>query len=576
MSCGIEIENAPATSGGGGDVSGPGSSTDNAVARFDGTGGDTIQDSLVILTDAGALLAADGTESLPSHSFTAATGDGMWWDSALEYLKFSNAGVTQITVTPEQTMFNGSNVMFPDGSPGTIPGITFVADSDTGISRTAANTMAFSTGGTTRLTISTTVITPALPFSVISSSSSVSATTTVSAGTTSSAGTAFRGPSGSAGTPAYSFTGDTDTGMYLSASNTLGFAAGGVLRASLNTTTLSLDSVNIIPSTDNTRSLGSNTLRMAETNQRRLKVYSATTGDTGIVLDVTTAIASTPSGGAIDVAVHTFNQGISLGLYTEASTTGASGNMRIETGSNQDTGTSNSGLVALRTGEITDAGNGGNTGSLNRVTGTTAGVGQSGNINDTTGDVTTGESGSFGRTTGLATGAGNSGTFGDFSGDVEDGNSGGMQRSTGVATGTGATGDITDTTGSADGGGNSGGFARITGAATSTGLSGAIQDITGSTEDGTSGLISRTTGDSTNGTAGNIVDTAGTGVDEASSGAIIQSGRIVDQTGSVRGTIVANLAAAPTAEGPGQLYWNTVLDKLQVYNGTTWETITSV
>ncbi len=37
--------------GGDGDVSGPGSSTDNAVARWDGTGGDTLQDSGVIIDD---------------------------------------------------------------------------------------------------------------------------------------------------------------------------------------------------------------------------------------------------------------------------------------------------------------------------------------------------------------------------------------------------------------------------------------------------------------------------------------------------------------------------------------------
>ena len=42
-------------SGGGGDVAGPASSTDNALARFDGAGGKTLQNSVGILTDAGAL-----------------------------------------------------------------------------------------------------------------------------------------------------------------------------------------------------------------------------------------------------------------------------------------------------------------------------------------------------------------------------------------------------------------------------------------------------------------------------------------------------------------------------------------
>ena len=40
---------------GGGDVSGPGSSTDNALARWDGTGGDTLQDSTVLVSDNGEM-----------------------------------------------------------------------------------------------------------------------------------------------------------------------------------------------------------------------------------------------------------------------------------------------------------------------------------------------------------------------------------------------------------------------------------------------------------------------------------------------------------------------------------------
>ena len=47
-----------------GDVTGPGSSTDNAVVRFDGTGGKTIQNStLVTFTDAGAFTGGAGGDS---------------------------------------------------------------------------------------------------------------------------------------------------------------------------------------------------------------------------------------------------------------------------------------------------------------------------------------------------------------------------------------------------------------------------------------------------------------------------------------------------------------------------------
>ena len=50
-----------------GDITGPVSSTDNAIARWDGTSGNLIQDSSVLIADDGTLTAAqyDSTESLP-------------------------------------------------------------------------------------------------------------------------------------------------------------------------------------------------------------------------------------------------------------------------------------------------------------------------------------------------------------------------------------------------------------------------------------------------------------------------------------------------------------------------------
>lgn len=47
-----------ATIAGGGDVTGPGSATDNAITRFDGTGGKTIQDSAATVSDDGVLDSA--------------------------------------------------------------------------------------------------------------------------------------------------------------------------------------------------------------------------------------------------------------------------------------------------------------------------------------------------------------------------------------------------------------------------------------------------------------------------------------------------------------------------------------
>lgn len=68
-------------SSGGGDVVGPGSSTDNAVARFDGTTGKLLQNSVVIISDLGAVtgvtdLTASGTVRANTSFVLEETGVG--------------------------------------------------------------------------------------------------------------------------------------------------------------------------------------------------------------------------------------------------------------------------------------------------------------------------------------------------------------------------------------------------------------------------------------------------------------------------------------------------------------------
>lgn len=60
-----------------GDVSGPGSSTDNALARWNGTGGDTLQDSTVIVTDNGEMTNSSQPAFLVyvNTTITNVTGD---------------------------------------------------------------------------------------------------------------------------------------------------------------------------------------------------------------------------------------------------------------------------------------------------------------------------------------------------------------------------------------------------------------------------------------------------------------------------------------------------------------------
>jgi len=90
---------------------------------------------------------------------------------------------------------------FQDGVVGA-PGIAFEADTDTGLYRPAANTLAITAGG-------------------------VEAARFSSAGLALATG-AFRSGSGAAGAPAYSFSADTNTGMYNPGADQLGFAVNGV------------------------------------------------------------------------------------------------------------------------------------------------------------------------------------------------------------------------------------------------------------------------------------------------------------------------------------------------------------
>ena len=72
------------TPSGSGDVTGPGSSTDNAVPRFDGTGGKTIQDSLVTVADTTGAININGHQAITDPT-ASPTGkylkDNGTWDS---------------------------------------------------------------------------------------------------------------------------------------------------------------------------------------------------------------------------------------------------------------------------------------------------------------------------------------------------------------------------------------------------------------------------------------------------------------------------------------------------------------
>lgn len=99
-----------------------------------------------------------------------------------------------------QSSLSLSALLLGDGSAGA-PSSSYLSDPNTGTYRVGADNWGVSTGGTLRFDISTTAITSTLP---------------------------ARGPNGSVGAPAWSFSGDPDTGFLTTTANVISIALGGV------------------------------------------------------------------------------------------------------------------------------------------------------------------------------------------------------------------------------------------------------------------------------------------------------------------------------------------------------------
>lgn len=127
-----DIESGLAGAGGG--VAGPGSSTDNAVARFDGTGGSTIQDSGVIIDDDDNVSGAGTLIAVKTTDFTLALSDN---GKTLE----GNSATAQSITVPENAStslpvgFQVDVVQIGAGQ------ITFVEDTNVTIRKQAPSTL---------------------------------------------------------------------------------------------------------------------------------------------------------------------------------------------------------------------------------------------------------------------------------------------------------------------------------------------------------------------------------------------------------------------------------------------------
>jgi hypothetical protein len=131
----------------------------------------------------------DGSAAAPSYSFGNDPDTGMY--------RYGGDGVGFATNGVARVAIDNNGTYFSDGT-AALPGLSFLADGNTGFYRAVADKITWSGGG-------------------------------AAAGNLSSNGVEVI--DGSAATPAYAFTNDLDTGLYRVSTNDLGIAAGGALIA---------------------------------------------------------------------------------------------------------------------------------------------------------------------------------------------------------------------------------------------------------------------------------------------------------------------------------------------------------
>ena len=200
-------------------------------------------------TNAGDIVrVADGSQGTPSISFSNDTNTGLF-RSGSDQLSFTAGGTESVRII-------NTGILSAITGSAAAPAFAFVNDTTTGMYSSAANTLDFAAAGVRRLSISaegvhlmTAAADPAGAangtiyyrtadnvFRLRQNGAWVTLNIPASTGTiwqdggswvTTTGGEVLQLPNGSAATPAYSFSGDPDNGMYLSAANQVSFSTSG-------------------------------------------------------------------------------------------------------------------------------------------------------------------------------------------------------------------------------------------------------------------------------------------------------------------------------------------------------------
>jgi hypothetical protein len=104
---------------GGGDVNGPASSIDNALARYDSTTGKTLLSSVVTLSDLGTFNNANAISFDTTPSSAPSTEGSVHWNATDQTLDIHTKWGTTLQIGQEDVVifYNGTGIEIPDGTP---------------------------------------------------------------------------------------------------------------------------------------------------------------------------------------------------------------------------------------------------------------------------------------------------------------------------------------------------------------------------------------------------------------------------------------------------------------------------
>ncbi len=188
-----------------------------------------------------ALKLINGSAALPALSFESDADTGIY-RSAEDTLQLVTGGANRLTITNAGFNFNAHNVsniatlslttlsatavnttnvsatgvVYLANGSAALPSLSFTSDTNTGVFRSAEDVLALVAGGTARLLISNSAITPTVH---------------------------IRSIDGTLAAPGISFTNETGTGMLRSAVNTLVLATAGAARITITNTAVTIDTL---------------------------------------------------------------------------------------------------------------------------------------------------------------------------------------------------------------------------------------------------------------------------------------------------------------------------------------------